>query len=279
MTNDMSLKAKIRNIAKEKNISAQAVLQNYLMNRFLYRLSLTGYKEKFVIKGGMLIASIVGIEHRATMDLDTTLRNLPLTEDSIREAFESICAVQADDGITFSFDSIAPIRDDDEYGGYRVGFSAQFGKINAPMSMDVSTGDVITPGAAKHRFADILEDGLSFELWSYPIETVLAEKVETILSRGVDNTRPRDYYDVYMLSGLNYDSKMFKDAFIATASHRESLEKISDEEGIIQIISESSELNRRWDSYVLQMPYAKGITFSDTINAVRQLLRSKDSED
>ena len=277
--NDMSLKAKIRNIAKEKNISAQAVLQNYLMNRFLYRLSLTGYKEKFVIKGGMLIASIVGIEHRATMDLDTTLRNLPLTEDSIREAFESICAVQADDGITFSFDSIAPIRDDDEYGGYRVGFSAQFGKINAPMSMDVSTGDVITPGAAKHRFADILEDGLSFELWSYPIETVLAEKVETILSRGVDNTRPRDYYDVYMLSGLNYDSKMFKDAFIATASHRESLEKISDEEGIIQIISESSELNRRWDSYVLQMPYAKGITFSDTINAVRQLLRSKDSED
>ena len=276
--NDMSLKAKIRNIAKEKNISAQAVLQNYLMNRFLYRLSLTGYKEKFVIKGGMLIASIVGIEHRATMDLDTTLRNLPLTEDSIREAFESICAVQADDGITFSFDSIAPIRDDDEYGGYRVGFSAQFGKINAPMSMDVSTGDVITPGAAKHRFADILEDGLSFELWSYPIETVLAEKVETILSRGVDNTRPRDYYDVYMLSGLNYDSKMFKDAFIATASHRESLEKISDAEAIIQIISESSEMNRRWENYVLQMPYAKEITFSDTINAVSNLL-SKDSED
>ena len=277
MMNDMSLKAKIRNIAKEKNISAQAVLQNYLMNRFLYRLSLTGYKEKFVIKGGMLIASIVGIEHRATMDLDTTLRNLPLTEDSIREAFESICAVQADDGITFSFDSIAPIRDDDEYGGYRVGFSAQFGKINAPMSMDVSTGDVITPGAAKHRFLDILEEDVTFELWSYPIETVLAEKVETILSRGVDNTRPRDYYDVYMLSGLNYDRKMFKDAFIATASHRESLEKISDEEGIIQIISESSELKRRWDNYVLQMPYAKGITFSDTINAVRQLLRSKDS--
>ena len=279
MMNDMSLKAKIRNIAKEKNISAQAVLQNYLMNRFLYRLSRTGYKEKFVIKGGMLIASIVGIEHRATMDLDTTLRNLPLTEDSICEAFEAICAVQAEDGITFSFDSIAPIRDDDEYGGYRVGFSAQFGKINAPMSMDVSTGDVITPGAAKHRFSDILEDGVSFELWSYPIETVLAEKVETVLSRGVDNTRPRDFYDIYMLSALDYDSKMFKDAFIATASHRESLEKISDEEGIIQIISESSELNRRWDSYVLQMPYAKGITFSDTINAVRQILRSKDSED
>lgn len=271
--NDMSLKAKIRNIAKEKNISAQAVLQNYLMSHFLYRLSLTEYKEKFVIKGGMLIASIVGIEHRATMDLDTTLRNLPLTDESIREAFESICSVQVDDGIIFSYDSIVPIRDDDEYGGYRVTFSAKLGKINAPMSMDVSTGDVITPGAAKHGFSDILEDGFRFELWSYPIETVLAEKVETILSRGVDNTRPRDFYDVYMLSALNYDSEMFREAFIATSSHRESLEKISDSKAIIKIISESPEMNRRWDNYVRQMPYVEGITFSDTINAVCNLLR------
>ena len=271
--NDMSLKAKIRNIAKEKNISAQAVLQSYLMSRFLYRLSQTEYKEKFVIKGGMLIASIVGIEHRSTMDLDTTLRNLPLTESAIREAFESVCRVQTDDGITFSFDSIAPIRDDDEYGGYRVSFTAKFGKINASMSMDVSTGDVITPGTAKHWFSDILEDSLCFELWSYPIETVLAEKVETILSRGVDNTRPRDFYDVYMLSALNYDSEMFGEAFIATASHRESLEKISDAEGIIRLISESAEMNRRWENYVRQMPYARGITFSDTISAVCNVIR------
>ena len=266
--NDMSLKAKIRNIAKEKNISAQAVLQSYLMSRFLYRLSQTEYKEKFVIKGGLLIASIVGIEHRSTMDLDTTLRNLPLAESAIREAFESVCRVQIDDGITFSYDSIVPIRDDDEYGGYRVSFTAKFGKINASMSMDVSTGDVITPGAAKHIFSDILEDDLAFELWSYPIETVLAEKIETILSRGVDNTRPRDFYDVYMLSALNYDSKILREAFIATASHRESLEKISDTEGIIRLISESPEMNRRWENYVRQMPYAKDIAFSDTISAV-----------
>lgn len=272
MMNDMSLKAKIRNIAKEKSISAQAVLQNYLMNRFLYRLSLTEYKEKFVIKGGMLISSIIGIEHRATMDLDTTLRNLPMTEDAIKIAFETICAVFIDDGITFSYDSIAPIRDDDEYGGYRVSFSAVFGKINAPMSMDVSTGDVITPGAAKHEFSDILEDGISFELWSYPIETVLAEKIETILSRGIDNTRPRDFYDVYMLAGLDYDSDTFRDAFNATATHRESLEKIADTKGIIQLIAESPEMNKRWENYVRQMPYAKGIKFSDTLNAALGLI-------
>ena len=276
MMNDVSLKAKIRNIAKKNNISAQAVLQNYLMSRFLYRLSLTKYKEKFVIKGGMLISSIVGIEHRATMDLDTTLRNLPLNEDSILEAFENICAVSVDDGILFLYDSIAPIREDDEYGGYRVSFFASFGKINAPMSMDVSTGDVITPGAAKHEFFDILDDGLTFELWSYPIETILAEKVETILSRGVDNTRPRDFYDVYMLSGFGYDYEVFTDAFRSTALHRESLEKITDSEGIIRTIAENSEMNRRWESYVRQMPYAKGIEFSDTLNAVRKLLEGRE---
>ena len=274
--NDVSLKAKIRNIAKKNNISAQAVLQNYLMSRFLYRLSLTKYKEKFVIKGGMLISSIVGIEHRATMDLDTTLRNLPLNEDSIREAFENICAVSVDDGILFLYDSIAPIREDDEYGGYRVSFFASFGKINAPMSMDVSTGDVITPGAAKHEFFDILDDGLTFELWSYPIETILAEKVETILSRGVDNTRPRDFYDVYMLSGFGYDHEVFTDAFRSTALHRESLEKITDSESIIRTIAENSEMNRRWENYVRQMPYAKGIEFADTLSAVRKLLEGRE---
>lgn len=131
--NDMSLKAKIKNIAKEKNISAQAVLQNYLMNRFLYRLSLSEYKDKFVLKGGMLISSIIGIDHRVTMDLDTTLKDLPLDEASIRSAFESICAVTTDDGINYIYDSIEPIRDDDEYGGYRVSFHAEYGKIKAPI--------------------------------------------------------------------------------------------------------------------------------------------------
>ena len=276
--NDMSLKAKIRNLAKEKNISAQAVLQNYLMNRFLYRLSLTDYKEKFVIKGGLLIASVVGIEHRATMDLDTTLRNLPLADKSIREAFENICAVQVDDGITFSYDSVAPIRDDDEYGGYRVSFHASFGKINAPMSMDISTGDVITPDAEKRQFYDMFDDSLCFELWSYPIETVLAEKTETILSRGVDNTRPRDFYDVYMLSGLNYDCKTFRTAFVATASHRESLAKIEDIEGILQTISVSPEMNGRWENYSRQMPYAKDITFSDTIRALHDIIMANQEE-
>lgn len=270
--NDVSLKAKIRNISKDKNISAQAVLQNYLMNRFLYRLSKTEYREKFVIKGGMLIASMVGIENRSTMDLDATLRNLPLTEDAIIEAFNTICSVYSDDGILYKFSAIEPIRDDDEYGGYRVTFYAAFGKINAPMSMDVSTGDIITPGAERFSFSDMFDQNVNFELWAYPVETVLAEKVETILSRGIDNTRPRDFYDVYMLSLKHYDKKVFREAFKATAVHRESIGKIDDYEDIIENILQSKDMNRRWDGYVRQMPYAAGISFTATLDVIKELL-------
>lgn len=138
--NDMSLKAKIRNIASEKNVSAQSVLQNYLMQRFLHRLSQSEYKDKFVIKGGMLISSIVGIDQRSTMDLDSCIRNLPLTEETISKAFLEICNINMNDGISFIPGSIEPIRDDDEYGGYRVSYTAEYGKIKAPMSMDIYRG-------------------------------------------------------------------------------------------------------------------------------------------
>jgi len=151
-------------------------------------------------------------------------------------------------------------------------FFALFGKIKASISMDISTGDVITPGAYRHIFSDMFEEEMTYELWSYPIETVLAEKVETILSRGVDNTRPRDFYDVYMLSGFDYDQEIFHSAFKATSSHRESFEKITDYEDILNEIAISQDMNRRWEGYVKLMPYASKITFIETIGAVRRLL-------
>jgi len=272
--NDMSLKAKIRNIAIEKNVSASAVLQNYLISRFLFRLAKSDYKDKFVIKGGMLISSMIGIEQRATMDLDATLRYMQLEEDSIRDAFTKICSVPDDDGIEFVFRSISPIRDDDEYGGYRIAYSAVLGKINAPMSMDISTGDVITPDARLHEFTDMLEPEKKIELLSYPTETVMAEKLETILSRGVENTRPRDFYDVYMLAALDYDTKVLSKAFEATAKHRGSYDKIQDHTSIVGNIREDRTMNQRWNGYQKQMPYAEGISFDDALNVVQKIMES-----
>lgn len=155
MSKAMSLKAKIRNIAKQKNISAQVILQNYMFERLLVRLSVSEYKEKFVLKGGMLVAAIVGLDNRATMDLDTTLKNLPLTPEAIRSALEEVCAIAFDDGVVFEIGTISPIREGDIYGGYRVMVNAKFDTLLTPLGIDVSTGDAITPHAVQYHFTEM----------------------------------------------------------------------------------------------------------------------------
>lgn len=273
MNNAMSLKARIRNIAKSKNIPAQVILQNYMFERFLVRLSQSKYKNKFVLKGGMLIAAIVGLDNRATMDLDATLKDLPLTPETIEKAIREICAIDCGDNVYFSYSAILPIRDDDIYGGYRVMLNARFDTILTPLSIDISTGDVITPTPVAFNFVEIFDNNKSFVLWAYNIETVMAEKVETILRRTVFNTRPRDYYDAYILATTQkFDKKLFREALSATALHRGTSKQIKDTESIIKNISESKELRDMWDKYRKQFTYAKNIEFDDIILEISKLL-------
>lgn len=273
MNNAMSLKAKLRNLAKEKGLPAQVILQNYMFERLLVRLAASEYKDKFVLKGGMLVAVIVGLDNRATMDLDATLKNLPLTPDAIQTALESICAVPGNDDVTFDMGTISPIREDDIYGGYRVSLNARFETILVPLTIDISTGDVITPNAIRFTFSEIFDERKSFELWGYNIETVLAEKVETILRRGVFNTRPRDFYDTYILATTQkYDPAVFKEALKATAEHRGTTEQIADVDRILRNISESPELRAMWKKYQGQFGYAKDIDFEDVLSTIRSLL-------
>ena len=274
MSNAMSLKAKIRNIAKQKGIPAQVILQNYMFERLLVRLSASEYRDKFVLKGGMLVAAIVGLDNRATMDLDTTLKNLPLTPDAIQSALEQICQVQLDDGVSFHVGSISPIRKDDVYGGYRVNLNAAFDTMITPLSIDVSTGDVITPHAVSYRFTELFDSDKSYQLWAYNIETVMAEKVETILRRGVFNTRPRDYYDTYILATTQqYDKALFTQALQATAAHRGTTQQIANIADILQNIAESAELQAMWNKYSNQFSYAKDIAFEQILSVLRGLLR------
>lgn len=269
----MSLKAKIRNIAKSKNIPAQVILQNYMFERFLNRLSASEYKEKFVLKGGMLVAAIVGIDNRATMDLDTTLKNLPLTPEAIEKALKEIFAIDLNDDVSFSLKGISPIREDDIYGGYRVALDAVYETIVTPMTIDVSTGDVITPNAVKYDFTGIFDDELTFEVRAYNIETVLAEKVETILRRSVFNTRPRDFYDVYILiTTQSFDNAVFAEALEKTIEHRGTRNQINDFASTMEIVSESADLQRMWSNYQSQFSYAKDISFEYTCNAIKGLL-------
>lgn len=269
----MSLKAKIRNIAKTKNIPAQVILQNYMFERFLNRLSASEYKEKFVLKGGMLVAALVGLDNRATMDLDTTLKNLPLTPETIEKTLNDIFAIDLNDEVTFSLKGIYPIREDDIYGGYRVALDAVYETIVTPMTIDVSTGDVITPNAVKYDFTGIFDDELTFEVWAYNVETVLAEKVETILRRSVFNTRPRDFYDAYILIATqSFDKAVFAEALEKTIEHRGTRNQINDFASTMEVISESADLQRMWSNYQSQFSYAKDISFKDTCDAIKGLL-------
>lgn len=269
----MSLKAKIKNYAKSNNIATQVVLQNYMFERFLARLSESDYREKFVIKGGMLIAAIVGLDTRSTMDLDATLKNLPLTKDKVTEAVQNICNIKLGDDVTFETVSIAPIRKDDRYGGFCVRLNAVYDTIVTPLSIDVSTGDIITPSAVQYEFRGIFDDEVHIKLWGYNIETVMAEKVETVLSRGIFNTRPRDYYDIYILGTTQrYDKKLFEEALAAIAEHRKSAENIKDTDMIIRMISDSESLRDMWGKYQKKFTYAADITYNQIVEVLKNLI-------
>jgi hypothetical protein len=221
----------------------------------------------------MLIAAIVGLDVRSTMDLDTTLKNLPLTEDKILEAVKAIGNINLGDEVTFKTVSIAPIRKDDRYGGYCVRLDAVYDTIVTPLSMDVSKGDVITPSAVQYEFSGIFDDELRIRLWGYNIETVMAEKLETILSRGIFNTRPRDFYDIFILATTQkYDKELLNKALSATAEHRGSTGKIADTNTILNTIAESGDLLEMWKKYQKKFLYAKNISYDDIIEVIGKLL-------
>lgn len=269
----MSLKGRINHYAKKNNIAAQVVLQNYMFERFLERLSKSEYQEKFVIKGGMLVAAIVGLDTRSTMDLDATLRNMPLTEEQITQAIQSICGIYLKDEVVFKVVSVASIRKDDRYGGFCIRMDAVYDTIVTPLSIDISAGDVMTPSAVPYEFSGIFDESVRIRLWGYNIETVMAEKVETILSRGIFSTRPRDYYDIYILGTTpKYNKALFLEALSATAEHRGSKAILSAPEAVLESISESRDLRQMWAKYQKKFPYAQDVTYEAIIEVLRSLL-------
>ena len=270
----MSLKAKIRNLARKKDMSAQVVLQNYMFERFLERLSKSKYQDKFILKGGMLIAALVGIDNRSTMDMDATIRNYPINVESLTQAIKEICSIAIDDDVSFSFSGIDAIRDDDAYGGYRVSIIAEYDTITTPMQIDITTGDAITPKEVLYVFKMIFEEG-SFGIWAYNIETVLAEKVETILRRGELNTRPRDFYDVYILAKTQtFEHSVFVEALKSTATHRETTHIFTNLSNRLVEISGSDALRSRWTKYTKDYRYADGIAYEDVMEAIRGLVQN-----
>lgn len=274
MKNAMQLKAIIKNLAKEKHISAQLVMQNFMLERLLERVSVSKYQPNFILKGGFLIAAMVGLDTRATIDMDATIKGLPLNEQTVQRMFEDICGIKLNDDVTLDFGHIGEIREGDEYIGYRVVLTANYPPMAVPLKLDITTGDKITPREITYKFKLLLEDR-SISVLAYNLETVMAEKLETVISRGDQNTRPRDYYDVYILTKLqsaNIQPEVLRDALLATAQRRGSVNIIKQYVRIMEIVKSSEVMHKQWLNYQKDFEYAADIDFADTCNTVAQIM-------
>lgn len=269
------LKDLIRNKAKGDSDKSGLLIRNYGMERFLERVTLSKYKDNFILKGGMLVASMVGLENRATMDIDTSIRNLPLDMEHARRIVEDIGAVKIDDNIRFEIKDISRIMDEAEYSGIRLSLTAFLDRMKIPLKIDISTGDVITPAEITYRYKLMFEQRY-ISLWAYPLETVLAEKIETVLSRGILNTRLRDFYDLYILQQIDMqiNRETLSTALVATCQKRNSEPVLLNYVNILDEISESRIMRNLWNSYQKKNNYATGISWETVTNAVRILCDS-----
>ena len=267
------LKGSIRSMAAKKNLRAQEVLQMFLFERVLERLANSTYKDNFILKGGLLISSMIGISERTTMDMDTTVRGIQMEEDGIVKAVKEIISVDVDDGINFEYESIEPIREDDAYNNFRVHLRAKYGKIDSPMKIDVTTGDVITPAAIQYDFPMLFEDK-SVPVMAYTLETILAEKYETILRRNVGTSRARDYYDLHTLFRSRKDEirpDVLKAAVLHTAKKRDSVKDIEDWQEIIADIKNEPLMRSLWDNYVAENQYIVELSFEEVLKTVEKV--------
>ena len=290
MRGDASLKGKIKALAKKSNLKPQELLQMYLFEHLLVRLGKSGYAEAFVLKGGLLISSMTGVAQRTTMDMDTTVIGMDMDttvigmdmdEDTVSEAVAAICAVDVADGMEYSFERIEPIREGDEYANWRAHLRVKYGKIDAPVKIDITTGDEIVPGRIEYRYPLMFEEG-SVRVLSYPLETVLAEKLETVVSRGIANTRGRDYYDIHTLLRLKADEinrDSLHEAVVATASRRGSLGKMGGYEAVLGEVRRSDMMRGFWSSYVSASPYAEGVDFEEAVDSAIELARLSGLDD
>ncbi|MBP5426431.1 MAG: nucleotidyl transferase AbiEii/AbiGii toxin family protein [Clostridiales bacterium] len=270
--NAMSFKAVINNIAKENKISAQSVLQTYMLERLLERISVSSYKDKVILKGGMLISAILGIDTRTTMDMDTTIKGVRITETSVQKMVQEICNINLNDGITLKLTKVEDIRKNDEYGGFKVTIKAEYdNELDVTLKIDISTGDKITYREIKYSFTLMFEER-KIEIWAYNVETIIAEKFESIISRGALGTRIRDFYDVHMLlktQRKNIHNKTLKNAIMSTAKHRGTLDVIQDWNSITNMLRTNTKMIAQWKKYKSNNFYAEGIEFEDLIDSIQ----------
>jgi hypothetical protein len=269
------LKDRIRNLSKENAADAQILMRNYMMERFLERISLSEYRDKFILKGGMLVSAMVGLASRSTMDIDTTVKGESIGIDEVEHIIATIIAVPVDDSVEFHIKRVSQIMDEAEYPGVRVSMETEFDGVRTPLKIDISTGDVITPHEVRYSFKLMLENR-SIDIWAYNLETVLAEKLETVISRATTNTRMRDFYDLYILHQL-YGRELIPAnlhmALMATAKKRGTEKYLSDAAVVFDEVEADFDMEKQWKSYQKKFPYAADLSWKAVMTSVRDIYK------
>lgn len=272
-SNANSFKAKIKNMAKDRGIPAQQLQQNFLIEQVLKLIAKSSYKDSFIVKGGYLIGQLIGLDKRTTMDLDVTLKGTTLSQENLISIFEEILS-DSDDVFSFEVDKLEPIRQDDEYGGFSLKLNAAFDTLREVVFIDITTGDKITPREITYSMPSLFKNE-TIEVWTYNLETVLAEKLETIISRGVASTRPRDRYDLFTLYHIRKDEINFdvlREALANTVEKRGSKEAIDIWESQLNSIETDEYQKQLWTRYQRQFKYAQDISFEKSVQIVRELM-------
>ena len=269
--NATQLKAKVRNLSGGDSSKALMLIRNYFMQRFLERIALSEYRDHFILKGGMLVASLVGLSTRATMDIDTTVKAVSLSREDATLMIERIIAVDIPDGTSFQITNVTDIMEDHDYPGLRFFLEARLERLEQTIKIDISTGDVITPRAVEYSYPLMFEDR-TIAIWTYNLETLLGEKLETIIARGTANTRMRDFYDLHVLSmQKQYDSEILKEAFLATSKRRNTIQQIPDMFDIVQRVAADSEMRNRWNNYRKESFYVGLLSWETVMDSVIHL--------
>ena len=267
------IKGAIRNISKKTGVNPNSLLQMCLFEGILEKLSKSKYSENFILKGGLLISSLIGVDMRSTMDMDTTLRGIPVNEESISNILNEILVIEIDSDIEYKLIKLSPIRQKDVYEDFCASISCVFGKVNTNLNIDITTGDVITPREMNYSYSKILEEG-TIPIMTYTIETILAEKFETISSRNITTTRARDFYDLYMIYSIykdKIDKGILRKAIERTSKYRGSFETALQYKEIVELFRESETLKELWKKYTQNNPYTKDVDFLDTISIYEEI--------
>ena len=265
------LKDLIRNLSKEVGIEAHVLIRKYMMERFLERVSSSKYNGSFILKGGMLVAAFVGVEARATMDIDTTIKGIPVTIVDMELTITEISNIDLDDNVKFRIKKVSEIMDEAEYSGIRFSMDAVLDGAVIPLKIDISTGDVITPREIAYSYKLMFEDR-TIPIMTYPIETVLAEKLETVISRSITNTRMRDFYDIHiLLKSQNINADILALALERTAKKRGNFSLLENAESVLKIVKSDEDMKRLWDIYQKKFKYAGEYTWDEVIHSVREL--------